>query len=67
MSMVYKLTKAERASKASDDSNSIFGISAELEQNWREGIPLALQLQKNTQHYKGHLNVTKAIHFDNGI
>ncbi len=47
--MVDKLTKSERASKASDDSNSIFGISAELEQNWREGIPLALQLQKNAE------------------
>lgn len=44
MSMAYKLTKAERASKASDDSNSIFGISAELEQDWRERVPLALQL-----------------------
>lgn len=40
-----KLTKAEGASKASDDSDSVFGISAELEQNWREGISLALQLE----------------------
>lgn len=46
MSVMNELTKAEGASKASDDSNSIFGISAELKQNWREGIPLALQLQK---------------------
>lgn len=44
MSRAYKLTKAERASKASDDSDGIFGISAELEQDWREGVPLALQL-----------------------
>lgn len=59
MSMVYKLTKAKRASKASDDSNSIFGISAELEQNWREGVPLALQLQKKTQCNYKHLNAAE--------
>lgn len=45
MSAVYKLTKAEGTSEASDDSDGIFGISAELKQNWREGISLALQLQ----------------------
>ena len=48
MSALDKLTKAEGASQASDDSDSIFGVSAELKQNWREGVPLALQLQ--TQH-----------------
>ncbi len=42
--MAYKLTKAEGTSKASDDGDCIFGISAELKQNWREGVPLALQL-----------------------
>lgn len=49
MRVVYKLTKAEGASKASDDSNGIFGISAELKQNWREGVPPALQLQKEME------------------
>lgn len=43
---VYKevsgLTKAEGASKASDDSNSIFRIGAELEENRGKGISLAL-------------------------
>lgn len=41
-----KLTKAEGAGKSSDDCDSVFGISAELKQNRREGVPLALQLQK---------------------
>lgn len=59
MSMLYILTKAERASKASDDSNSVFGISAELEQNWREGVPLALQLQKETQCNYKRLNAAE--------
>lgn len=46
-SVLYELTKAEGASEASDDCDSVFGISAELEQNGREGVPLALQLQNN--------------------
>lgn len=54
---MYKLTKAEGASKASDDSDSVFGISAELEQNWREGVPLALQLPKEKNVT---LNILKA-------
>lgn len=41
-----ELTKAERAGKASDDSNGIFWVSAKLEKNRREGIPFALQLHK---------------------
>jgi len=41
-----KLTKAEGAGKTSDDSHRIFGISAELKQNRRESVPLALQLRK---------------------
>lgn len=45
--LVYALTKAEGTSKAPDDSDSVFGISAELEQDWGKCIPLALQLQKN--------------------
>lgn len=44
--VVNRLTKAERAGEASDDSNSIFWVSAKLEENWREGIPFALQLHK---------------------
>ena len=54
MTVLYKLTKAEGASKASDDRNSIFGISAELQQNWRESIPLALQLQKQKSTTMNH-------------
>lgn len=49
---VGKLTKAERASEASNDSNSIFWVSTKLEENWREGVPFALQLRKNTQKLK---------------
>lgn len=49
---VDKLTKAERASEASNDSNSIFWVSTKLEENWREGIPFALQLHKNTRIVK---------------
>lgn len=44
--VVEKLTEAERAGKASDDSNSIFWVSAKLQENRREGIPFALQLQQ---------------------
>lgn len=47
-----KLTKAKRASEASNDSNSIFWVSTKLEENWREGVPFALQLHKNTQKLK---------------
>lgn len=54
---MYKLTKAEGASKSSNNSHSVFGIRTELKQNWREGIPLALQLWK--KHYYEHLNVAK--------
>lgn len=49
-SVLYELTKAEGASEASDDCDSVFGISAELEQNGREGVPLALQLQNNNNN-----------------
>lgn len=44
MKRVVRLTKAERASEASDDRNGVFWISAELKKHWREGVPLALQL-----------------------
>lgn len=56
---MYKLTKAEGASKASDDSDSVFGISAELEQNWREGIPLALQLPRKNNVTMNTLNAAE--------
>lgn len=58
---MYKLTKAEGASKASDDSDSVFGISAELEQNWREGVPLALQLPKKKKCYLEHFESSKGV------
>lgn len=48
-SVLHELTKAEGASQASDDRDSVFGISAELEQNGREGVPLAFQLQNNNR------------------
>lgn len=44
--VVDKLTEAERAGKASDNSNSIFWVSAKLEENRRESIPFALQLHQ---------------------
>lgn len=47
--LIYALTKAEGTSKAPDDSDSIFGISTELQQDWRKCIPLALQLQKEKE------------------
>lgn len=56
MSVVYKLTETEGASKAPDDSDRIFGIGAELKQDRREGVPLALQLQKRRRINYEHLN-----------
>lgn len=46
-----ELTETKRSSQASDDSDRILGICAELQKYRGKGIPFAFQLQKKN-HFK---------------